>query len=100
MAISDNIDGSSTSYTATFSDFTSGSICGSATIPASSCQNGVCRHMFEVSPPCSSNVDVSINVYATNILGDGPSSHPVVFNLIIPGPVSYTHLTLPTNREV
>ena len=73
------------SYTITYSDAPSGRICGSATIPASSCLNGTCCYTFgEISPPCSSNSGVSVTVFATSIVGDGPSSQPLIFSLKTP----------------
>ena len=85
MAISDNIDVSPVSYTITYTDFTSGRICDSFTVPSSICQDGLCRHLFEISPPCSINNDTCISVFSTNALGDGPHSHPVIFSLISSG---------------
>ena len=69
-----------------YTDVSSGRTCGLATIPASSCLNGVCSHTFgEISLPCSSNDDISITVLATSILGDGPPSQPLIFRLKTPG---------------
>ena len=70
--ISDGIDGSAISYTITYMDSITGDPCSLATITASSCVEGICKHTFEVSlsscPPC---VDINVTVYATNILGNG-----------------------------
>ena len=69
------------SYTITYSDASSGRICDSAAIPASSCLNHLCCHTFgEISPSCSSNGDISITLFATSILGDGPPSQPLIFS--------------------
>ena len=74
---SDGIDGSTTSYTITYSDSTSGRICGSATIPASSCDGGICSCRFDISSSsCLPSADVSVTVFASNILGNGPMSEP------------------------
>ena len=76
--ISEGIDGSAKSYTITYSDSTSGSSCGSATIPASSCEGGVCSHGFDISSsPCRLSPDITLTAFPTNILRDGPSSEPV-----------------------
>ena len=87
LAISDNIDGSPISYTITYTDFTSGRTCNSFTVPASTIcqlQNGLyaCHHMFTISPPCSPSNTTSISIFATNVLGDGPCSNPVIFSCI------------------
>lgn len=85
--ISDEIDGFPTSYTVIYSDFNSGSICRLSTISTvlSSCEDGnYCQgHHFVISSPgpCSSNHDISISVFATNVLGNGPFSQPVIFSL-------------------
>ena len=75
--ISDGIDGSATNYTITYSDSTSGRTCGLFTISASTCTSGHCNHMFEIPPVCS-DIGIVITVFATNVLGDGPSSEPVL----------------------
>ena len=82
-AVHDNIERPPViSYTITYTDASSGRDCGSATLPASSCWNGTCCHTFgEISPPCSSDGDISISVFSTSILGDGPPSKPLVFSL-------------------
>ena len=81
--ISDNIDGSPTSYNITYSDFSSGRICGTFMIPTVTCQDGVCRHKSQIALPCSPNKDVSVSVLSINILGSGPPSQPVIFSLIM-----------------
>ena len=84
-----NINGSPTSYTVIISDLTSGSICDLSTVPSApnTCDDGkYCQlqwHKFALSSPCSSNHDISVSVFATNILGNGPFSEPVVFSLKI-----------------
>ena len=77
----ENTDRLPISYTVTYSDISqSGRICDSTTILASSCLNETCCHTFGViSPPCSSSGDISISVFATSILGDGPPSTPLIF---------------------
>ena len=86
-AIYGNINGSPTSYTVIFSDLTSGSICDLSTVPSApnNCDNGnSCQlqwHKFAISSPCSYNHDISVSVFATNILGNGPFSEPVIFKI-------------------
>ena len=79
----ENTDRPPITYTVTYSDISqSGRICDSATILASSCLNETCCHTFgAISPPCSSSGDISISVFATSILGDGPPSTPLIFSL-------------------
>lgn len=73
--ISDEIDGSVTFYTITYSDSASGSNCGSATIPASSCEVGICSNVFEVSSSsCPPSTMISVVVLASNVLGNSSSS--------------------------
>ena len=69
-----------TSSTITYSDTTTGSVCGMITIPLSSelCLNWTCRHAFEVSSSsCRSSSDFTITAFATNLFGNGPISSPV-----------------------
>ena len=81
-AVHDNIERPPVSYTITYTDVSSQRNCGSATVPASSCLNETCCHSFgEISPPCSSDGDISISVFSTSILGDGLPSKPLVFSL-------------------
>ena len=83
--ISNGFDGSAFSYTINYSDSTSRETCGSDTIQASDCVGMICTHTLKINPPSSclsSTAGVSITVIATNALGNGPASDPVVF--IIP----------------
>ena len=77
--IADGIDGSPISYTVIYSDTTTGDVCLEATLPASECERGICRHMpFDRShSECIPQGNVSVSAYATNLLGDGPVSDPV-----------------------
>ena len=75
---SDGIDGSATSYTINYTDTISGSSCGLATIPASSCSHGVCQNMFELSSSfCPFSDSITVTVFATNALGNGTTSRLV-----------------------
>ena len=75
--ISDRIDGSPTFYNITYSDTTFGSTCGLATIPAFSCEDGICTHTFDIfTSSCSPSTGITVTVFAMNILGNGPTSVP------------------------
>ena len=78
--ISNDIDGSATSYFISFSESTNNDICDNATVSLSACQDGVCSHYFNVSSsPCSfSTNDVTVSVFATNIFGNGLGSSTIV----------------------
>ena len=71
--------GSAQNYTITYSDATFGSTCFSVTIPASACNDGRCTHEFNIfsSSNCPSSTSITVTVFATNVLGRGPSSVPV-----------------------
>ena len=76
--LSDRIDGSAISYTINYADTTSGTSCGLATIPASSCSRGVCQNVFELSSSsCPLSDSITVMVFGTNTLGNGTSSPPV-----------------------
>ena len=80
--------GSIFAYTIIYSDSTSGSSCGLATIPASSCRGRMCSHIFEVSSSfCLPSADINVTVFATNILGEGQFSIPLTTGY-------FTHVTL------
>ena len=66
------------SYTISYTDVTTRSVCGSATILHSSCvMNDICIHIFDVlSSSCSHSVPINVTVSALNVFGAGPPSHP------------------------
>ena len=75
--ITDELDGSALSYTLTYADSNSDIVCGSATIPASSCNFGTCRYTFDANSmlcPASNIYNNTISVYATNLIGNGYTS--------------------------
>ena len=76
------MDGSIINYTVTYID-SSGSTCDSVTIPASSCRDGICKHVFEFfsESSCLPSTFISMTVLANNILGDGPSSDPLFIRM-------------------
>jgi hypothetical protein len=77
--ISDGIDGSATNYTITYSDPSSGRTCDHVTILASACTtSGQCNHMFDIPSACSNFNGIIITIFASNILGKGPSSEPIL----------------------
>ena len=82
--ISDEIDGSAQSYTITYTDSTTSTVCSSVEIQASSCDVQMCGHQFEVSSSsCVPSADVTITVFATNILGSGQTSNPITIGIVI-----------------
>ena len=83
--IADGIDGSPISYTIIYSDTTTGVVCLEATLPASDCERGICRHMlFDRSlSECFPQGNVSVSAYATNLLGDGPVSDTDTVRIIL-----------------
>ena len=77
FAITDSIDGSATTYTINYRDIVTDKICCSAVIPASLCEETICSHMFEISTSlCPPFTVISVTVFATNVLGNGPTSIP------------------------
>ena len=81
--IAEGIDGSASSYTIIYTDTESGGIlCDSVKVPGFSCQGELCSHLFDVSSSsCVNSTNISVAVYATNLLGDGPASEPVSVEL-------------------
>ena len=77
--ITDNIDGSATTYTVNHRDIVTNKICSSVTIPTSLCEETTksCSHMFELSTSsCPPFTVINVTVFATNVLGNGPTSIP------------------------
>ena len=76
--LADRIDGSVLLYTINYTDTLSGTSCGLATIPTSSCRGGVCHHVFEASSSsCPLSDYITVTVFGTSVLGNGTSSLPV-----------------------
>ena len=76
FAYYNGINGSTVSYTVTYINPASGVSCGSATVPVSSCVNGVCQHSFtyeESACNYSSVINVSISATKLYVLGRGPT---------------------------
>lgn len=80
FTVSGDISGSALSYNISYSDITTGSmyLCHSIIIRVSSCDNGACRHRFQVTsslmPLCKRSGDIIVSVFATNVFGDGSKS--------------------------
>ena len=73
-------DLSPTSYTINYynHDATNDTFCNSSTILATHCENE-CSFVFNVSSStCPQTANIKITAYATNILGRGPQSEPIV----------------------
>ena len=50
----------------------------------------ICNHVFDVtSSPCFNSTNISITVFASNTLGDGPPSYP--YFAIIKNQLEYDH---------
>ena len=76
--ISNTIDGSTTTFTIIYNDSISDEYCSPPIIiPASSCANGICSHVFDVlsSSDCPASTNITTTVFASNILGNGPLSN-------------------------
>ena len=70
--IGTGFSGVALSYTIKYLNVVTGSTCGSATLPASLCRNGICNHKFDIAfSSCSSYSDVIVSISASNILGNG-----------------------------
>ena len=82
--IFNDVDGSATSYTAYFVDTSSDKGCDSRTIDSSVCVNGTCCIIYQIlrDSPCSHSSNLTVTVYATNILGNGPESKPAYITII------------------
>ena len=75
---SEDISGSPVSFTIIYSDSTTNAVCLQTTISASSCENGVCNHVFVPSlSDCPTTADIDVSAFATNLLGDGMTSNAI-----------------------
>jgi hypothetical protein len=75
--ISEGVDGSALSYTISYTDSSTGEMCNSLIISASSCKQGICTVPLISPLPCSENYeerDIDISISANNQLGQGPPS--------------------------
>lgn len=73
------------SYTISLTDTTFGVNCGSAVIPTSSCREGICTSTFITtsSSECHPSTDISVTIFTTNALGNGPHSDPTLISKIL-----------------
>ena len=54
-------------------------MCSSITLPASSCDDGVCTSVYEVSSSsCPPQTDISVSAFATNVFGNGQLSDSLI----------------------
>ena len=68
-----------TSYTITFSDSITDINCGSANLdPNSTCINGRCSYVHNFHSLCPNSNSIKVNIFATNVFGDGEESEEVV----------------------
>ena len=83
--ISNGIDGSALSYTISYTDSTTGVVCVSVTISATTCVQRVCT-VPSIDPlPCSQTIGngtIRISISATNRLGNGPATYTNIGTLI------------------
>ena len=64
-------------------DATNDNLCNSSTILATPCENE-CTFVFNVSSStCPQTANIKITAYATNILGSGPQSEPIVVGKLL-----------------
>lgn len=78
--IFEGIDDSVFHYILNYNNSESGESCGSATVPSSSCVDGVCQHSFTYKESAcnATSIDINVTISAANILGSGPTSDPVL----------------------
>ena len=81
--ISESFDGSALSYLINFTNSLTGSSCGTATLPASSCVEGICTYTPEsfTCLPLPSGINVTVS--GQNVLGKGAESHPITISTML-----------------
>ena len=74
------IDGSALSYTITYKNSNSCTICGTTKVQATSCLNQTCEHTSRISnlSDCLTSSGIMVTVFGTNKLGNGSDSIPVL----------------------
>ena len=76
---SEEIDGSATEYRVTYTTSNSQEICETVNVSISSFNEGYFTHIFKfLSSSCNSSDHIVVTVFATNALGDGPSTVSVI----------------------
>ena len=80
--ITDDIDGSATSYIIEYSEVPTNSVCATETVsPSASCVDGLCTHFFDISRSgCDLSGPISVAVSGVNRLGQGVPSNPVLIH--------------------
>ena len=70
--------------TVIYTDSTVNEVFIAVTISACACRFGVCSHVFDFSSsPCHNSTVINVTLYASNLLGDGPSSDPAILKIDI-----------------
>lgn len=74
-----NFNTSATSYTIDYTDSNTGQSCAEATIAATSCTSGTCKHDYAVlgSSSCPKEANLTIKVFGSNVFGNGNYSQPI-----------------------
>ena len=78
--ISEEIDGSATTYYLTYIDAFTNEFCGSTSVNASMCVNGICFSSYSherLLPGCIDSEVINVTVHALNVFGNGSKSEPV-----------------------
>ena len=86
ITISDGFTNDILSYSVKYSDLSSMNICSQkATIPVSACQNGLCKHLFQVATSlCNSMTNITVTVTTTSLLGPHTSDPITIGNVCRP----------------
>ena len=79
FSITDGFDASAIHYIINYTDVTSGVVCASVTVSASSCMDDVlCEHDLRLAfTPCISPLQITVTVRGANLMGEGLPSAPV-----------------------
>ena len=64
-------------YTIMYFDPQTNVSCGLDTVAASSCNDQICHHVFDLNALCSNSPSISVTVLATNAQGDVTESEPI-----------------------
>ena len=86
FVISKGVDGSAVSYTISYIDSNTNTLCASLTIPSTACINHGCIVPHIEPLPCSQTVGngtIDIAISAANRLGEGPATTFSIGNAIL-----------------
>ena len=78
--ISEGINGSATTYFITYTDPSTGEFCGSTSVDASTCVNGICYSNYSYErllPGCIDSEAVNVTINALNVFGNGSDTEAV-----------------------